>query len=94
MDLYLDAWLERRDPCVRVMDHRSGKEVFRLTPERVQELIESGDLDPADLENSTYCLELINDLKARVTFVSDPTRLRAPTYFSGAAPHSNSVSKL
>jgi hypothetical protein len=49
MQLQIDAWLERRDPLIRVIDADSGREFLHLGPKQIHELMESGDICPSDL---------------------------------------------
>jgi hypothetical protein len=60
MTFQVDAWLERKDPMIRVIDADTGWEFLRLEAKQVHELMESGDLCPSDLENDvTSCAALI-----------------------------------
>ena len=55
----IDAWLERKNPRIRLLDADSGRELFRLGAEQVRELMESGEFCPADFENDVHCAEVI-----------------------------------
>lgn len=60
MTFQVDAWLERKDPMLRVIDADTGREFLHLDAEQINDLIESGDLCPSDLENDvTSCTALI-----------------------------------
>lgn len=59
MRLSIDAWLERKDPQVRLLDADSGRELMCLGPEAVREMIDAGDLYPLDLmDELAFCPEL------------------------------------
>ncbi|MAY38282.1 MULTISPECIES: hypothetical protein [Spongiibacter] len=47
--LCIDAWLERKDPQLRLLNSDTGREHCRLSGESLEELISSGELDPAEL---------------------------------------------
>ena len=49
MQLQVDAWLERKDPLIRLMDAESGRELVRLGSDVVRELIDSGEICPQEL---------------------------------------------
>jgi len=53
MKYFIDAWLERFDPIVRLMDAVSGRIVIEWHGEDVRRLLADGTLDVADLGNST-----------------------------------------
>jgi hypothetical protein len=81
MRLCIDAWLERRDPRISLIDASTGKEFVRLGSEQIRELMESGDLCIDDLKNASYpCIELLALLKERMVLQRDPTYLRMPSY--------------
>lgn len=52
MKYFVDAWLERFDPIVRLLDAASGRTVVEWHGEDVRRLIAEGTLDVADLGNS------------------------------------------
>ena len=59
MYLIIDAWLERKDPQIRLIDAGTGQEVFRLGTGQVRALIDSGELYTKDLEEASLsCSEL------------------------------------
>lgn len=81
MKLSINAWLERRDPRICLIDADSGDEVFRLESEQVRELMDTGDLCLFDFKERSYpCLELLALLKERMVLQRDPTWLRMPSY--------------
>ena len=66
MRLSIDAWLERRDPRLRLIDVDSGREILRLGEAQVRDLMESGDLCPGELSClSSPCAELVALLEAQ-----------------------------
>jgi hypothetical protein len=68
MHFQIDAWLERRDPLIRVLDAKTGMEFLHLGAEQVYELMESGDLCPSDLESDvTSCAALIALVEEQAT---------------------------
>lgn len=81
MYLSINAWLERKDPRISLIDADTGHEIVRLESEQVQELMESGDLCLLDLKETSYpCIELLALLKEQLILQRDPTRLRMPSY--------------
>ena len=77
----LDAWLERKDPRMRLFDADTGLDILRLGPDQVRELIDSGVFCPHDLAHSSaHCAELILQLEDLSAGRRDPTRLRVPSY--------------
>lgn len=52
MKYFVDAWLERFDPIVRLLDAASGRTVVEWRGEEVRCLIAEGTLDVADLANT------------------------------------------
>lgn len=52
MHLNADAWLERRQPQIRLIDADTGLEVLYLGPEQVQALMDSGDICLGDFDDS------------------------------------------
>jgi hypothetical protein len=81
MSLMIDAWLERTDPRIRLIDAQTGQEMLYLGAEQVHQLIETGDLCVSDLSDNTRpCLELLQWMAKRQAVGRDPTRLRAPVY--------------
>ena len=84
MHLSIDAWLERKDPCVRLIDTETGQELLSLRAEQVRLLMDSGDLCPGDLsENHPFCEELIEFLEHQLPVPRDPTRLWVPDSMHG-----------
>jgi len=51
MRCIIDAWLERKDPCLRLLDAETGLEIIRCNAAWIVPLLESGEL----------CLEQIQD---------------------------------
>lgn len=57
MQFVVDAWLERKDPILRLLNADTGKEIFRCSCERLLPLLESGQLtldEIQDEELETY----------------------------------------
>lgn len=52
MKYFVDAWLERFDPIVRLLDAVSGRTVAEWRGEDVRRLIAEGTFDVADLGNN------------------------------------------
>ncbi len=48
----IDAWLERKDPCLRVIDAEDGRVVMQIEGDRLQQMMDQGDLDPSELMQS------------------------------------------
>lgn len=60
MTFQIDAWLERKDPMLRIIDADTGWEFLHLGPKQIHALIESGDLSPSDFESDfASCAALI-----------------------------------
>jgi len=51
MQFVIDAWLERRDPILRLLNADTGKEVFSCSCERLRPLLESGQLTIEEIED-------------------------------------------
>ena len=51
MQFVIDAWLERKDPLIRLLNAETGREIFRCSSERLQPLLESGQLSIEDIED-------------------------------------------
>jgi hypothetical protein len=64
MKYIVDAWLERPDPQIRILDPRSGAIRLAWQPERVRELLDSGRISAADFDCQDECCvcELVRDL--------------------------------
>jgi hypothetical protein len=45
----IDAWLERHDPILRLLDADTGRELARWGPDRVRPMLEAGTLWLPDL---------------------------------------------
>jgi hypothetical protein len=64
MRLNVDAWLERKQPRIRVVDVDTGLEVVYLGPEQVQALMDSGAICLGDMDdNSSFCTALFSVLE-------------------------------
>ena len=59
MRLTIDAWLERRNPRIRLLDADTGQEIQRLDSDQVHALVDSGELCPDDLADAADCIERI-----------------------------------
>ena len=81
MRLTIDAWLERRDPRIRLLDADTGQEIPRLDADQVHELFESGELCPGDLADTADCIERIVLLLA---LMEDRRCVRRDTAAGGA----------
>ncbi len=44
MRLSIDAWLERKDPRIRLINAETGEVIFRWGPQQVRQLIDAGDI--------------------------------------------------
>jgi hypothetical protein len=64
MHCQIDAWLERSDPLIRVIDTDTGWVILLLDSDQVHALIESGDLCPEDLADNTSTCTALNALMA------------------------------
>ncbi|TVO76756.1 hypothetical protein [Sedimenticola selenatireducens] len=51
MRCIIDAWLERRDPCLRLLDADTGKEILRCGTGWIIPLLESGELSLDDIQD-------------------------------------------
>ncbi len=80
MQLCIDAWLERKDPRIRLYDSDTGLEIVCLGPNEVREMVESGDICLSDVDNEAPCSELIDLLQDRIARHRDPTSLRLALY--------------
>jgi hypothetical protein len=54
MRTFIDAWAERPDPVIRLIDSDTGKELMRWGPERVRAMLEQGALWLPDLIFNTH----------------------------------------
>jgi hypothetical protein len=59
MRLTIDAWLERRNPRIRLLDADTGQEIQRLDSDQVHALVDSGELCPDDLADAADSIERI-----------------------------------
>jgi len=50
MNIILDAWLERVDAYVRILDRSSGNELLRWNKQQLNSAIENGNICCADLK--------------------------------------------
>ncbi len=51
MRCVIDAWLERKDPCLRLLDAESGQEILRCGASWIVPLLESGELTLEDIQD-------------------------------------------
>ena len=51
--LCIDAWLERKDPQLRLLNSETGHEHCRLSGATLEQLISSGELDPRGAFDTT-----------------------------------------
>ncbi|MDF1527708.1 MAG: hypothetical protein P1R74_01150 [Sedimenticola sp.] len=51
MRCVIDAWLERRDPCLRLLDAETGQEILRCGAGWIIPLLESGELSLDDIQD-------------------------------------------
>jgi hypothetical protein len=51
MQFVVDAWLERKDPILRLLNADTGKEIFRCSSERLLYLLSSGQLTLDEIED-------------------------------------------
>ncbi len=51
MRCVIDAWLERRDPCLRLLDAETGEEILRCGTAWVRPLLESGALSLEEIQD-------------------------------------------
>lgn len=70
----IDAWLERRDPRIRVIDNETGRELLCLGPERVHEMMDNGDIYADDFTEATS-IELLGLLGRLLTNSRDAERM-------------------
>jgi len=81
MRVSIDAWLERRDPQIRLVDAETGREIMRFGPEQVRELMDSGEICSCDFDDcACSCEELLELAFFSIADGRDPTRLRVPAY--------------
>jgi len=52
----IDAWLERRDPVLRVFDTDSGAELMRWTGDALRDMLDNGELLLQDLHDVSLSL--------------------------------------
>ncbi|RMD70244.1 MAG: hypothetical protein D6819_04725 [Gammaproteobacteria bacterium] len=57
MKLMLDAWLERSDPMLRILDAQSGEVLWQWNSAAIHALVESGRLSAADFQNFPFLLK-------------------------------------
>ncbi len=63
MTYQIDAWLERSDPYLRIIDRQSGVVVMEWRNQRLKVLLEQGDITRQELEDkSTNQQALVRDL--------------------------------
>ena len=63
MTYQIDAWLERRDPYLRIVDRKSGVVVMEWRNQRLQGLLEQGDITRQELQSdATNQQDLVRDL--------------------------------
>lgn len=63
MTYQIDAWLERSDPYLRIIDRQSGVVVMEWRNQRLKGLLEQGDVTRQELEDkSTNQQALVRDL--------------------------------
>ncbi|MDF2182157.1 hypothetical protein [Neptuniibacter sp. CAU 1671] len=63
MTYQIDAWLERSDPYLRIIDCQSGVVVMEWRNQRLKGLLEQGDITRQELEDkSTNQQALVRDL--------------------------------
>ncbi|WP_275098166.1 hypothetical protein [Sedimenticola hydrogenitrophicus] len=51
MRCVIDAWLERSDPCLRLLDAETGQEILRCGAAWIIPLLESGELSLEDIQD-------------------------------------------
>ena len=51
MQCVFDAWLERSDPCLRLLDAETGQEILRCGAGWILPLLERGDLTLEDIQD-------------------------------------------
>ncbi|MGD2118094.1 MAG: hypothetical protein PVG66_07035 [Chromatiales bacterium] len=87
MRLTVDAWLERRNPRIRLLDSVTGQEVLQIGSERLRDLMEAGDLCLADLEpNDHLPEELIDVLLQQLADRRARFQRRLPSYIGNPRP--------
>ncbi|HEY6611019.1 MAG TPA: hypothetical protein VIZ86_07800 [Pseudomonas sp.] len=64
MTFLIDAWLDRPQPYLRILDRDSGRVCAHLGPQAIADLQEQGDLDLASLGSSepSVLKELLQNL--------------------------------
>ncbi|MNE00547.1 hypothetical protein D3C80_929580 [compost metagenome] len=64
MTFLIDAWLDRPQPWLRILDRDSGRVCAQFDPQAIAELQEQGDLDLASLTSSepSVLKELLHNL--------------------------------
>ena len=87
MQLGIDAWLERREPRIRLFDQESGREILRIGPDQVRELMASGDLSLPDIATEAiHSNDLLDLLYQRLAEQHDPCCRRLPAYMGRRKP--------
>lgn len=87
MHVNIDAWLERRDPQIRLVDADTGREIMRIGADQVRKLMDCGDLCPCDFDDpSCSCEELLALAHISMVDGRDPTRQRVPAYMGYSQP--------
>lgn len=67
MTYLVDAWLEREDPRLKVVDKRTGQVLVDLDAPRVRALLESGEFSVRDFQGAEAELqEIVRALFLRV----------------------------
>lgn len=51
MRCVIDAWLERKDPCLRLLDAETGLEIIRCNAGWIIPLLESGELSLDEIQD-------------------------------------------
>jgi hypothetical protein len=57
MTYLIDAWLDRPQPYLRILDRETGKVCAVLEEEALVELRDQGDLDVSSLSSSKPCVQ-------------------------------------
>jgi hypothetical protein len=57
MTYLIDAWLDRPQPYLRILDRETGKVCAVLEEEALVELRDQGDLDVSSLSSSEPCVQ-------------------------------------
>ncbi len=55
--MYIDAWLERREPVLRVLDCETGEELLRWQGAQLHQMLEKGSLSLQDLNDPELPIE-------------------------------------